>query len=181
MNKRFIALFFPHLKTDWLAIRKPALRDKPVVLSAKEHNRIVITAASPAAQKEGLYPGMVVADAQALLPQLTVLDDKPGREIKLLRGLGEWCIRFTPVAAVDGTDGLILEVSGCAHLWGGETPYLKEILRRLRTIGYSVRGAMADTMLTAWAIARHGKGYPIIAPDKQSEALPSLPCRALRP
>jgi protein ImuB len=180
MNKRFVSLYFPHLKTDWLAIRKPELRDKPVVLSAKEHNRILITAASPAAEKEGLYPGMVVADARALLPELIVVDDKPGRETKLLRGLGEWCIRFTPVTAVDGADGLILDVSGCTHLWGGEAPYLKEILRRLRAIGYSVRGAMADTMLAAWAVARYGKGYPIVATDMQAAALATLPCQALR-
>ena len=174
------------------------------MLAAKDHNRVVITAASPEAGKEGLYPGMVVADARALLPELVVLDDKAGREGRLLRGLGEWCIRFTPIVGVDepggsavtgaaggtaatgaagGTerpDGLILDVSGCAHLWGGEEPYLKEILRRLRAIGYRVRGAMADTMLAAWAVARYGKGYPIVAPDGQAEMLGSLPCEALR-
>ncbi len=187
MNKRFVSLYFPYLKTDWLAIRKPELRDKPVVLSAKDHNRVVITAASPAAEKEGLFAGMVVADARALLPELIVMDDKPGREGRLLRGLGEWAIRWTPVTAVDGpngvvdgvADGLLLDVSGCTHLWGGEAPYLKEILRRLRTAGYNVRGAMADTMLAARAVARYGKGYPIVAPGEQTAALAPLPCCAL--
>ncbi|HLZ86529.1 MAG TPA: DNA polymerase Y family protein, partial [Puia sp.] len=180
MNKRFVSLFFPHLKTDWLAIRRPALRGTPFVLSAKDHNRILVTAASPAAGKEGLQPGIVVADARAIVPTLTVIEDKPGLAGRLLRGIGEWCIRFTPLVGVDGEDGLLLDVSGCAHLWGGEVPYLKEMLRRLRALGYEVRGAMADTMLTAWAIARFGKGYPIIAPDKQAEALAPLPPAALR-
>ena len=180
MNKRFVSLYFPHLKTDWLAIRKPELRDSPFVLSAKERNRVVITAANPAAEKEGLYPGMVVADARALLPELVVLEDKPGRETRLLRGLGEWAIRWTPVTAVDGPDGLILDVSGCSHLWGGEEPYLKEMLRRLREIGYHVRGSLADTMLAAWAVARYGKGYPIVAAGGQAEKLGPLPCQALR-
>jgi protein ImuB len=180
MNKRFVSLYFPHLKTDWLAIRKPELRNTPLVLAAKDHNRAVITAASPAAEKEGLCEGMVVADARALLPELLVLEDRPNREARLLRGLGEWCIRWTPVTGVDGPDGLILDVSGCAHLWGGEEPYLKEILRRIRAIGYHVRGALADTMLAAWAVARYGKGYPIIAAGAQSEALGPLPCQALR-
>lgn len=161
-----------------------------MVLSSKANNRVVITAANIAAEKEGLYPGMVVADARALVPTLTVLEDKEGRELRLLRGIGEWCIRFTPLVAVDGgdgvdglahPDGLILDVSGCPHLWGGEAPYLKEILRRLRALGYDVRGAMADTMLTAWAVARYGKKYPIIAPDRQAEALAPLPPAALRP
>jgi len=180
MNKRFVALFFPHLKTDWLAIRRPELRDSPLTLSAKEKNRVIITAANRAAEKEGLGPGMVVADARAIVPTLTVMDDRADRAFKLLRGLGEWGIRFTPLAAVDGDDGLILDVSGVPHLWGGEEPYLKEILRRLRTAGYDVRGAMADTMLAAWAIARFKKGYPIIAPGKQAEALAPLPAAALR-
>lgn len=180
MNKRFLALFFPHLKTDWLTIRRPELRDTPLALSAKERNRIQITATNPAAEKEGLYPGMVVADARALVPTLTVLEDKAGRDLKLLRGIGEWAIRFTPVAAVDGTDGLLLDVSGCAHLWGGETPYLKEILRRLRAFGYDVRGCIADTMLAAWALARYGKGNGIIGPGRQAEALAPLPPCALR-
>jgi protein ImuB len=178
-NKRFVSLYFPYLKTDWLAIRKPELRGKAFVLSAKERNRVVITAASIAAEKEGLSTGMVVADARALLPELIVLEDKPGREGRLLRGIGEWAIRWTPVTAVDGVDGLLLDASGCAHLWGGEAPYLKEILRRLRAFGYQVRGAMADTMGTARAVARYGKGYPIVEVGRQAEALGPLPCQAL--
>ena len=85
-----------------MAIRKPELRGKPVVLSAKERNRVVITAASPEAEKVGLFPGMVVADARALLPELIVVEDKAGRETRLLQGLGEWCIRWTPVTALFG-------------------------------------------------------------------------------
>jgi len=156
------------------------LRGSLIALSAKENNRMVITEANKAAEKEGLRSGMVVADARAIVPTLNVVEDKAGRDIKLLRGLGEWCIRFTPLAAVDGTDGLILDVSGCAHLWGGEEPYLKEMLNRLRTAGYGVRGAMADTMQTACAIARYGKGYPIIQQGKQAEALAPLPSTSLR-
>jgi protein ImuB len=138
-----------------------------------------------------------VADAQALLPELIVLEDKPGREQRLLRGLGEWAIRWTPVTAVDGVDGLLLDASGCAHLWGGEAAYLKEILRRLRAFGYQVRGAMADTMLAAravahygmghpivapgqQAVAHYGMGYPIVEPGRQAEAIGPLPCSALR-
>jgi protein ImuB len=180
MNKRFVALFFPHLKTDWLTLRRPELRPLPLALSAKEHNRVVLTATNRLAEREGLYPGMVAADAKAVVPTLTIVEDRAGRELKLLRGLGEWAIRFTPFVGVDGADGLILDVSGCAHLWGGEEPYLKEMLRRLRALGYGVRGAMADTMLAARAVARYGKGYPIIAAGKQAEALATLPCYALR-
>src|SRR5579872_1443124 len=181
MNKRFVSLFFPYLKTDWLTIRQPGLKPSPVVLSAKENNRVIVTAANAIAEKEGIHAGAVVADARAVVPSLTVIEDKPGRAGRLLRGLGEWCIRFTPLAAVDGEDGLILDVTGCPHLWGGEVAYLQELLQRLQTAGYKVRAAMADTMLAAWAVARFGRGrqpveegaggYSIVEPGKQLEAL----------
>ena len=116
------------------------------MLAAKDHGRMVITAANAPALEQGIAPGMPVADARALLPSVQVVDDRPGLAEKLLQGLAGWCIRFTPIAAVDPPQGLILEVTGCAHLWGGDGPYLKEMVTRLQTAGYTVRAAMADTI-----------------------------------
>jgi protein ImuB len=111
---------------------------------------------------------------------LQVLDHIPGKEARLLRQLGLWCIRYTPVVAVDLPDGLILDISGCAHLWGGERAYLKEIVNKLRASGYDARAAIADTIGAAWAVARFGKTTPIIESDMQEQALVNLPPRALR-
>jgi protein ImuB len=180
MQKRFVSLFFPHLKTDWLTIRRPELKTAAVVMAAKENNRMVVTAANPLAEKEGIGPGAVIADARAIVPRLTAIDDKPGRAERLLNGLGEWCIRFTPTVAVDGTDGLLLDATGCAHLWGGEAAYLEAITGRLQAIGYEVRAAMADTLSAAWAVARFTNGNTVVPTGRQSEALASLPPAALR-
>ena len=81
---------------------------------------------------------------------------------KLLKGLAEWCIRFTPFVAIDPPDGLILDVTGCSHLWGGEKEYLTEIIKRLKDFGYNVRAAMADTIGAAWAVARFGKAHLLL-------------------
>jgi protein ImuB len=175
-----MTIWFSHLVTDWLAIRRPELRRLPYVLAAPEHGRMVIKAASTAAEAQGISVGMVVADARAIVTDLQVFDDKPGLTEQLLKALCKWCIRFTPVAAMDLPDGLILDVSGCAHLWGGERPYLKEIVTRLRAAGYHARAAMADTIGAAWAIARFGEVTPIIGSGEQSAALMSLPPAALR-
>lgn len=140
----------------------------------------MVTAANAVAQQQGIDAGMTVADARALVPHLQVLDDQPGLPIRLLTALGEWCIRFTPLTAIDPPDGLMLDVSGCAHLWGGEASYLADIAARLKKNGYEVRAAMADTMGAAWAIARFGKLSPIIAPGEQAAALMPLPPAALR-
>ena len=177
MPKRFVSIWFRHLTTDWLALRRPALRETPFVLAAPDHGRMVIVAANAPAETQGICRGMAVADARAILPSLPVFDDKPDRGPKLLTALAAWCIRYTPLASVDAPDGLLLDVSGCAHLWGGERPYLKEIVTRLRTSGYDVRAAMADTIGSAWAVARFGQISPIV---DSAGALLSLPPAALR-
>ncbi len=160
--------------------RKPELKDVPFVMAAPERGRMVIKAATPLAQAKGIDVEMVVADCRAIMPELQVLDDKPGIAEKLLNGLAEWCLRYTPVVAVDLPNGLILDVSGCTHLWGGERPYLKDIIAKLTAFGYDVRVAIADTIGAAWGVCRYGTISPIVAPGKQSDALLQLPPAALR-
>jgi len=180
MQKRIVAIWFRFLKTDWFSLRQPRLREVPFVLALPDHGRMVITAANSLAQVQGIEIGMSAADARALIPSLQVLDDKPGLSSKLLKGLAECCIRYTPIAAIDPPDGLVLDVSGCAHLWGGERPYLKDIIMRIKGLGYNIRVAMADTIGTAWGIARFGQETAIIEAGQQITALLSLPPAALR-
>src|SRR4028119_1560571 len=136
VNMRFLSIWFHHLATDWFALKQPALRTTPFVLAAPSHGRMVITAANALAESEGIYAGMVVADARAMFPSLLVLDDRPALTGQLLQRIAEWCIRFTPIAAVDAPAGLLLDVTGCTHLWGGDEPYLQDIIGRLKTRGY---------------------------------------------
>lgn len=180
MSRRFAAIWFRHLKTDWKIRHQPALKDVPFVMAAPERGRVVVHAASPAAQAKGIKAGMVVADCRAILPALQVCDDQPELPQKLLTAFAEWCIRFTPIAAIDLPDGLILEASGCPHLWGGEQAYLEDVVSRLQGYGYQVRAAMADTIGAAWAVARFGKDALIIPPGKQADALLPLSPAALR-
>jgi len=180
MARRFLVLWFRHLTTDWFLLHRPALQETPFVLAAPDHGRMIIRAANVIAQAQGINNGMAVADAKVLVPLVEVLDDKPELPAQLLKALALWCIRYTPIAAVDLPDGLILDITGCAHLWGGERPYFKDIVTRLRSSGYDVRGAMADTIGAAWAIARFGRMTPIIERDGQVVALYPLPPAALR-
>lgn len=180
MSKRFVSIWFRFLTTDWFTRRNLALGKKPFVLAAPDHGRMVITAANHLAQAENVSPGMVVADARALIPALEVRDDKPGLPEKLLKGIAEWCTRYTPVAAIDAPEGIILDASGCAHLWGGEKNYIADIIMRLEKLGYHTRAAMADTIGAAWAMARYGKNGSLLANGEQATALLSLPPSALR-
>ena len=180
MQQRFMSIWFRHLTTDWQTIRRPELKAIPFVFVAPERNRVVVIAANPIAEQQGIHAGMPAADAKAFVQNLEVIDDNPNRPAKLLTGLGEWCIRYSPIVAIDLPNGLILDISGCTHLWGGEREYLKEIVNRLRSKGYDVRAAIADTIGCAWAIARFGKITPIIASNEQNKAMLLLPPVALR-
>jgi protein ImuB len=180
MQKRYMAIWFRHLLTDGLALRRAALKELPFVLAAPVKNRMVITAASALAEQQGAFTGMAVADARAAVPELVVVDDMSGRAEKLLRLLGLWCIRYTPTVAVDLPDGLILDISGCAYLWGGERGYLKEIVLKLRHAGFDARAAIADTPATAFAVSRFARVSPIVPNGMQAQAISGLPPAALR-
>jgi len=181
MAKRYVSLWFRHLKTDWLTLRQPQLSNKALVLSTPSHGKMLITATNFLAEKEGIHSGIAVADARAIFPSIEVMDDNPSLPEKLLGKLAEWCIRFSPFVAIDpSADGLIIDASGCSHLWGGDEPYINEIIKRLKDRGYEVRGAMADTIGLACALARFGKEKLIIEPGQNLEAILPLPTASLR-
>lgn len=181
VQQRFIAIWFCYLTTDWLSIRRPELRGLPFVLARAEHGRKIISALNPLAQDQGIGLQMPLANAKAIVPDLQVFEDQEERTAKLLTAIAEWCIRYTPLAAVDlQQDGLFLDISGCAHLWGGEAAYLSAIVAKLQSKGYQVRAAIADTMGAAWAVSRFGKSPEVIPSGEQAAALLQLPPAALR-
>jgi len=158
----------------------PALRGIPFVIVSPQRGRMVVKAASREAEAIGIVAGMVVADAKAVFPTLQVLEDRPDLANKLLTALAHWCIRFTPAVAVDHPAGLVLDASGCSHLWGGEAAYLQDITTRLQKMGYDTRAAIASTIGAAWAAARYSQSLPVVAPGTETETLLSLPPSALR-
>jgi protein ImuB len=178
--KRYVCIWFRHLLTDRMVLRRPELAGKPFVLAGKERGRMIIKASSPQGYGLGIETGMVLADARAVMPDLEVLDFDEMMTEKLLRALAKWAIRYSPLVAIDMPDGLMIDATGCSHLWGSEAGYLKDIAVRLKSSGYHIRISMADTIGTAWAVCRYSKGFPIIEPGGQLEALLSLPPQALR-
>lgn len=180
MPKRFVSIWFRHLLTDRKAISEPSLKGKPVVFVEPDHGRMVVTATNAVAEKYGVIEGMVLADAKILVADLQVFDGKRGRNLKLLKGLAEWCLRYTPLVAIDPPDGLLLDVTGCTHLKGSEREYLKDLTDRLRTLGYDVRPGLADTIGCAWGVARCASSGLIVPEGGHRNALMPLPPSALR-
>ena len=180
MNQRFVAIWFLHLKTDWMIRQNPPLKNIPFVMAAPAHGRMMITEASTMAKAKGICNGMVVSDARIILPGIQVIDDTKDVGARLIKKLSLWCARYSPAVAIDNPDGLLLDVSGCAHLWGTERDYLKDIIHKLKAFGYHIRAAIADTIGAAWAIARYGKTTAIIKQDDHGTAMSGLPPAALR-
>ena len=177
---RYLSIYFTNLLTDYLAIKKPALKNKAYVFTMSQKNRIMITATSMEAEKQGIFAGTVLADAKALVPDILAFDDELNFNKNLLVRLAKWLVRYSPVVAIDLPDGIIIDSSGCSHLLGGEENYLQAILGKLTESGYNCSGSISDTIGASWAIARLGNKSPIIAPSQQYNALLNLPPMALR-
>lgn len=177
---RYLSIYFTNLLCDYLAIRKPELSGKVYVFTLSKANRIMVTAASREAEKQGVFATMALADAKAIVPDILAFDDKIDFNKKLLIRIAKWAVRYSPTVAIDLPDGIILDSSGCSHLLGGEEKYLETIINKLTESGYHCRGAISDTIGTSWAIARMGRKSPIITSGQQYNAILNLPPVALR-
>ena len=124
---------------------------------------------------------MRLADARALHAGLVTARADPAADRQGLERLALWCNRFTPWCAVDGEDGLLLDITGCAHLFGGEAALMDEIAARVTGLGVEARLGLADTSGAAWALARFGPAETrIAAPGGAHTAIAGLPVEALR-
>ena len=119
---------------------------------------------------------------------------EPETDARALNQLAAWATRYTPwvaaatgVAAVtktnngmNGADGLLMDITGCAHLFGGEKELLTDLLRRLKEFDISARACVTGTIGASWALARFGKTSCVLVPEAESQALDPLPITALR-
>lgn len=153
--------------------------DAPLALTISEKGTRRLYAVDEAAAALGLYRGQKAADAAALVPELAIADADPEGDLEALGALADWCVRFSPAVAPDPPDGLILDITGVAHLWGGEAAMAADLVARLAAGGVPARAAVADTAGAAWALARYSK-TAIAPPGGQGALLATLPVAALR-
>ena len=165
---RYLSLHLPRLSTDRLHRRAPgsptiASRAAPPPLAtvAKVKNAFRIAACDARATAAGLRPGTALADARAMFPGLDLHDADPAADAATHAAIVDWCRLFTPLAAPDGQDpdgqaGAILDITGVAHLFGGEAALRDAIVGRLAAQGFEAAAAIAATPAAAWALARFG-------------------------
>jgi len=153
-----------------------------LLLSHKVGSRVLVAAASPEAKALGIAPDMAVTHARALVPDLDVREADPKADRALLESLAFFAARrLTPRAAVAPPDGLLLDLTGTAHLFGGEAAMGRRILAFCKRAGFTARLAVAGTAGAAHALARFGEGDLILCPPGgEGQALAPLPLAALR-
>ncbi len=187
--RRVVSLWLPTWPTDRLRVLTDRLRvlgvppDAALVTAMHDGRKRVIAAVDSIAAQSGLYPGMPVAQGQALVPDLAVMEATPEEDMAALRRLAGWCLRYAPLAAVTHSlgappDGVWIDVTGSAHLQGGETRLLRDLVSRLLARGFAARAAVADTPGAAHAVARFGGQEVTVVPSGGS--LAHLPVAALR-
>lgn len=128
----------------------------------------------------GLSAGMTLADAVALVPKLITAPADPNGDAAALERLADWCCRYSPWVAVDGPDGIIMDVTGVPHLFGGEDEMLQKMHASFRGIPVNARLAIAESPAAAWAWVRYGEGGVLPARPASFDPLSSLPVAALR-
>ncbi|RVU37867.1 DNA polymerase Y family protein [Hwanghaeella grinnelliae] len=175
--RSLISLWLPYLATERVERRDPALAGVPFATYVESRGQMILAAVNPCAAGAGLTPGMSLANARALYPDVTLRRADPPAERTVLESLRDWCVRYTPWVALDGADGLLLDATGCGHLFGGDEAMLTDLAERLDGIGFTVRGARAETPRAAVALARFGDGAA--AGGILRERLAPLPVEAL--
>ncbi|WP_299139281.1 DNA polymerase Y family protein [uncultured Tateyamaria sp.] len=154
-DRRILSLWFPRLGAERLIRRQPMLADQPVAIVEDQQNMQVITALSGVAQAQGLQVGQPVRDAHAMCPGLlTYARSAPG-EARFLEALQRWAGKFSPWVAPEDEDALVVDLTGCAHLFGGEAELMQVVQDDCTDLGLSVLMGLADTRGAAWALARY--------------------------
>jgi len=161
------------------ALRPGHKAEHPLAVVGKRGNAERLVAMNAAAEELDLRAGLALAEARAMYPALAVVDEDPQADAQLVIAIADWCGRYTPLVALDAPDGLLLDIGGCAHLFGGEQDLLDDLVARLTRYGFTLRASIADTIGAAWAAARYSMTLRVES-GAEREFLEPLPLAALR-
>ncbi|MFY9734395.1 MAG: DNA polymerase Y family protein, partial [Rhodoplanes sp.] len=176
---RYLSIWLRRLATDRLTRRRVSAPDDgehaPLVVAHMVKSALRIAAMNDAAARLGLTVGTALADARARHPALEVAPSDPAADRGLLDAIADWCDRYTPLVGIDAPAGIMLDVAGCTHLFGGEAALARDIVTRLAAQGLRARVGIADTPGCAWAVARYGAwaDMPVIRGEPKGRSLTS--------
>jgi protein ImuB len=178
VSRCILSIWLPSLAIDRWRLGEGREHDgSPLALIAETAHGPRIAAVNAGGMEAGVRPGMMLADARALYPALAVHPSDPAGDLAALEKLALWAQRWGPWSALDPPDGLLVDVTGVAHLFGGEAALLADVQAMVARRGLASRAAIAPTAGAAWALAHFGSQGMIMLEDGD---LAQLPVAALR-
>jgi protein ImuB len=193
MQQRFLYIWFPRLATDRCQtgtntqqLNPASPNEVPFAVTRSDHLGVFLTGCNKAARVHGLNPMMRLADARAIIPELLTRDADPNGDLMLLQEMARFGERFSPWIAIDrpdqttGEGGLWLDMSGGAHLFGGEKALMATANKAFQKFHCSHRLGLADTAAAAWAAARHHSNGGLLESGTTTETARTFPLDALR-
>ena len=177
-DRRFLVLHLPQLATD-------RIRQKEPELVGDAHRDLGHAGQPPLAHGVDapgttLHVGQALADAQAMHPELVLRPADPDGGPAFLERLALWAMRFTPLAAVDPPDGLVLDVTGCTDLFGGEAALLARVSDSLQRGGVAAQAVHRRRCGCRRRIGARRASQPDRAAGDETAAVAPLPLGALR-
>lgn len=169
---RTVALWFPDWPVQAARLDAGDALAEPIAVAA--HHRV--KACSHAARKVGIRRGMKVRNAQAVAPELTVVEDNPDRDGRMFASLAA---SFDDVAASVEVlrPGLVvadLAAAGAFH--GGEDTAMEMLLDAASRRGIDAFVGAADEIATAVIAARCSQ---VVAPGASKDFLAAQPIGVL--
>jgi protein ImuB len=153
-RRRILSLWFPRLAADRVLRLEPGLAETPLAVVCEIGNLRQIAALNTPAATRGLRRGQPLSEAVALCPDLVTRIADPSGEATFLTALRRWAGKFSPWVAEAPPESLLIDLTGCAHLFGGETALFGQLEADCADLGLDVRAGIADTAGAAWALAR---------------------------
>jgi protein ImuB len=185
-SRRILAVWCARLALDRWRLSEQLVEGEgadavPLALITETAHGPRITAANTVGLAAGAQPGMMLADARTLCPSLAVAPADPAGDLAFLERLAVWSQRWGPWSTLDRPDGVIVDVTGAAHLFGGEAGLLADARAAFARRRLTVRLAIAPTAGAAWALAHYGPPDAVLhAGDDPAQRLEHLPVPALR-
>lgn len=180
MRRRILSVCLPYLVAEHaLRLAGQVGLAEPFAVTEHASGTLRLAGVNPVAAAKGLHAGSSLTDARAICPGVVTRMAQPERLEQFERGLVRWAERFSPLTGQDQSRALVLDITGCAHLFGGEDAMLQAVVFALQEKGLTARAAIADTKGAAWAMAHYGRGG-VAEPGKLRAAIADLPVAALR-
>ncbi len=168
-HRRILSLWFPRLGAERVIRATRMAEDHPLAVVGEVSNTQVVMSLNGAALAAGISPGQPLRDAHAMCAGLLTRSRNAPAEAAFLTALRRWAGKFSPWVADEPPDALVIDLTGCAHLFGGEAALLDVVQGDCADMGLTVRCGIADTVGAAWALARYA-GQDAV-PNRSGDAI----------